>query len=420
MNLEQQAQSVAARDRAAEALACGQPAMAEAHITEALRLDPGDADTRVIEARIRLALQQPLMALHALDAATFYDAAAGDRPDIVVLRLEALIAAGRDDAALAVAEQLIPSFPHDIRFHRYAAGICERLGRAREQVIHLTNLVALSPRDRQAGRTLARLLARENPQQAAALITAGHSLADSADQWQAARWSIDAGRYADAEATYRLLLAALPDDAALWIEAADHADRCGAHKLATKRYLKVIDLNGRHRFAALTSMARAAMHAGQFRAAVWWWWKATRLNASDVESWAALVVCGLSIDRPCLTDRAAARLESIASDDERDAALSRAWLHAVSGQIIDGATRPVEPAEEPASPLTWMLERSAAVLSQQSAKRPGWADTLYHTAVCRAALGDFLEAGECVQAALDINPLYKAATTLAARLPKSA
>ena len=48
-------------------------------------------------------------------------------------------------------------------------------------------------------------------------------------------------------------------------------------------------------------------------------------------------------------------------------------------------------------------------------QHPHWADTHYHAAVCHAALDQPRAAQDQVQAALDINPNYGAAVTLAGR-----
>jgi tetratricopeptide (TPR) repeat protein len=57
------------------------------------------------------------------------------------------------------------------------------------------------------------------------------------------------------------------------------------------------------------------------------------------------------------------------------------------------------------------------VLDRQAALKADWADSFYHAAVCYAAIGRIEQATERVQAALDINPHYKAAAALACRLP---
>lgn len=443
MKLQQQAAILRSADLAETAIGVHRPGDALAHARCALRADPGALRARLLEAQAHLQLQRPHLALAALDALCHYDPAATARPDVMALRIEALAAAGHDESALAQAARLIECCPQDALLHRLAADICHRLGRRDAQINHLRQITRLAPADAAAARTLARLLADENPQAAIAAADAGVAAREPnsdiapidastlAARWEATRWMIAAGRDADAEENFRTLLAAATEDADLWLEAGDHADRMGSHQLASARYRQAIGLDHARQPVAMARLARTLMHAGSFAQAAWWWRRVLRRGDADArgaanhddaacrhEALASLAVCGLCVDRPRLSELARKRLAA-ADGATRRKALGRAWLHAASGQVIARA-REARPPAATASALTWMLQRAAEVLRMQSEKKPGWADTLYHTAVCRAALGDDDEARDCVQAALDINPDYRAATTLAARLPKAA
>jgi tetratricopeptide (TPR) repeat protein len=419
MRLQQHASILESHDRALAALAGGRAAEAQAHVEAAIRLAPGSTQLRLTQARIHLQLHDAPRALAALEAIALYspDDVAG--PDVTVLRAQAMIECGRDADALWLLEPLIASCPRDAGLRRLAAGAAERSGAVDRQVEHLRRIIEDEPSDQVAARTLGRLLAATDPHKGIDLMVSSRPAQKLGAQWQATRWMVDAGRDADAEESYRAMLAAEGDDADLWLEAADHARHMGSHDVATARYRRSLGLAPRNTKAA-AGLARLFMQAGQFGPAVWWWYKVTRIDARNVEAWASLAICGLSADRPGITDRAERRLEPLAGEGARMEALAEAWLDAVCGDVVRQAVAACDPVGITASPLTWILQRSSEVLEQQAQRRPGWADTHYHTAVCRAALGDDETARDNVQAALDINPNYRAAMTLAASLPKAA
>ena len=420
MKLHQHAHALASLDLANTALSAERPVEAIQHAMEAGRLDPASVPARLLVARIQLELQRPSDAITSLDAASHYDADDQHALDIAVLRAIAIVADGRDQDALPLLSELTDQCPADAHLHRLAAAACQRVGKTEAAIKHLQRVVALEPSDQAAARSLARLLAPHDPQASIDFIQPASRRGSAVDQWQATQWMRQAGRHRDAEENYRLLLATSPNDPPLWIEAGEHAQNIGSLDVAITRFMHAINTQGSHQASARAGLARAFMHAGRFEQAAWWWWKTTQCDRHDVDAWASLTVCGLCGDRPHLVDLAQKRLHQLADDDAAMFAMAEAWLHATTGDVIRSATEPARSHLPTASPLTWILQQSADVLTDQAAKKPGWADTLYHSAICEAALGEHEAARDHVQAALDINPNYKAAMTLAAQLPKAA
>ena len=420
MKLHQQAQATASLDLAQTALSADRPHDSLLHATEAVRLDPASIDARLLLAKIQLELQRPADALTSLDAASHYDGQGERALDMAVLRTLALTADGRDDDALPLLSELTDQCPDDAHLHRMAAAACERAGRADGAIHHMKRVVELEPGDQAAARTLARLLAASDPQAGIRFLQQNRPTLSLADQWQATQWMRQAGRHRDAEENYRRLLATSPSDPTLWIEAGQHAERLGSLDVTVDRFMQAIATQGPHQAAARAGLAQAFMHAGRFEQAAWWWWRAAQCDRSNVDAWASLAVCALSADRPHLVNLAQRRMLALTDEDATMFSMAQAWLHATTGDVIRSATQVATTAPPTASPLTWILQQSADVLAEQAAKNPGWADTLYHSAICEAAMGDHQAAREHVQAALDINPNDRAATTLAARLPKAA
>lgn len=420
MKLHQQAQATASLDLAQTALSADRPFDSLRHATEAVRLDPASVDARLLLAKIQLELQRPTDALTSIDAASHYDGEGERALDMAVLRTLALVADGRDGDALPLLSELTDECPDDAHLHRVAAAACERVGRNDGAVHHMKRVVELEPSDQAAARTLARLLAASDPQASIRFMQQNQQNPSPAEDWQATQWMRQAGRHRDAEENYRKLLATSPSDPMLWIEAGEHAQLLGSLDVAIARFTHAIEIRGSHQASARSGLARAFMHAGRFEQASWWWWKTAQCDRANVDAWASLAICALSADRPHLVDLAQRRMDALADEDAAMFSMAEAWLHATTGDVIRSATESAKPAMPTASPLTWILQQSADVLAEQAAKKPGWADTLYHSAICEAALGEHEAARDHVQAALDINPNYKAAMTLAARLPKAA
>ncbi len=434
MKLHQHVLVMESLDRARTLLRADRAAAALGPALEAVRIDPGCADGRLLLSQIHLKLGQADLALAALDAATQYEASGHGRLDFTLARAKALMADGRDLEALPLLNSLIEQCPGDAQLHRLASASSERAGDIDAASRHMQQVVALEPGDRAAARMLARLLAPTDPAAGLRFIDAAdcdepepsrQSSPAQATQWQTTQWMRQSGRLRDAEENYRQLLPQSPDDAALWIEAGEHADRLGALEVARERLIHAAQIAGDHLGRARTSLARSRMHAGDFAGAIWWWWKAANCGPTDdaehaIDCWASLAVCALSADRAHLVELSQRRLQALANDDDQMLAMADAWLHGSSGEVIRAATQQNATSLPTASPLTWILRQSADVLGEQARRKPGWADTLYHSAVCEAALGENAAAREHVQAALDLNPNYKAATTLAANLPKAA
>lgn len=420
MKLRQHASALEMLDRAKAALAADRPAQALQHAMASLEASPDSIEAMLLIAKLHLITQSASDAMRMLDRASLHDDSSSHQTSIDSLRAQSLWALNRLDESIALFTTLIAKHPSDAQLRRLCAGVCEQAGRNDEAIAQLEHSLKLDPSDATAARTLARLEASHNPEASIDRLERTTSSMNSAMQWQRTQWMKQAGRDRDAAEAYRELLAQSLDDGSLWIEAAEHADRQGSLALATQRYQHALETRSCDKTLAITGLARTFMHAGQFAQATWFWWQATRLNQTSTQAWAGLIVSALCCDRGHIANQAQKRLESIADEDERSFALAEGWLEAGAGEVIQRLTQPAKAPAITASPLTWILQQSTQTLSTQVVRKPGWADTLYHTAICEAALGETDCAREHVQAALDINPNYKAATTLAARLPKAA
>ena len=420
MKLRNQANAIEALDQARIALRVGHAAQALIHVMESRRLDPDHLDALLLCARIQLSLHRPADAMATLDLASLVDQAGDHSFDLQLLRAQSLSAAGRHSESLGLLEQLIKQCPTDTYLRRLAAAAAQSCSQIDTAITHLQSIIKLDASDDISIRTLAQLLSTRDPQSSIDLLQPENSVRRDAMQWQTAQWMKQAGRQRDAEETYRQLLAERPEDGSLWLEAAAHASQNGSLDVAIERYQHALALRLADPLATRVSLARTFMHAGRFDQAVWHWWRATMLDGNHPEIWAGLIVSAHCCNRAHLIELAQKRFEPLCDEDERIFLLTESWLDAGAGEVIHRVTEPSQPPVATASPLTWILEQSAQVLSTQIVRKPGWADTLYHTAICEAALGDDESAREHVQAALDINPNYKAATTLAARLPKAA
>jgi len=112
-------------DRAESALAAGLLDDALASAQESLRLNPDNAEARLLEARIRLRRCEPKLALTALDNRDRVDPddKSTQRPDVMLVRATALAGAGRSDLAVALMERLAHEFADDAGVLRALAGL---------------------------------------------------------------------------------------------------------------------------------------------------------------------------------------------------------------------------------------------------------------------------------------------------------
>jgi tetratricopeptide (TPR) repeat protein len=412
MNLQRSEQTQALVLRAKTALDAGQIDAAEAHVSDALRLCPGLPAARLLEARIHLRRQRAGAALASLDALDRYRTQDRSTPETAFLRAQALLDAGLNDLALTLLRKLAAEYADDVRPHRMLAGLLLKRGATAEAVIHLRRVVELAPSDRGSRILLAEAIGADKPQDAVDAL--GQDPADGdEDHLRLARWLRRAGREREAEELYVRLLRDIRDDAGLWIEAGELADALGAYVLAVQRLGRAVALGGAERARALAALARVHMHAGRFATAGRCWFTALRRGANQLEAAAGLIVCAQAADRPRLARRMVRVLNQRSGENERRHVLARQWFHAAGGREI-ARLRLDDPGA--ASPLAGLLTTAMQTLEQASRENPGRADTHYHLATCQAALGDAPAAAQEVQAALSINPRYKAAENLRLRL----
>jgi tetratricopeptide (TPR) repeat protein len=300
------------------------------------------------------------------------------------------------------------------------------------------------------------------------LKTGGDTFAPAAIQSNATRYEHatylkQAGRLADAEAVFLELAERTPLDGILWLELGTIADESGAIELALDRLTKSVSCAGDHQIKAASRIATVAMHAGRFgQAAVWWHRVAqsrqvTQLRICEQDrdenqnaqtetqtavAWAGLVVTATCAQRPRLAQLAYKHLvtvtentsESELTNEEcglevtrnqtlRQHLLTRAWVHASSGEVIHCATQ-FDPDRQisdggPDRLMNRLLNRAVHTFTNMDDEQHRWADTYFHTAVCEHHLGNAEEASQAVQSSLDINPNYRAAARLAAQLNQS-
>jgi tetratricopeptide (TPR) repeat protein len=389
-------------DEASAALADQRHDEALSLVQQVLRAHPGDLEARLIEARIQLARRRPRASLDALNALELHDDARRGRPDVAMLRLDALAAAGEYSLALKLASRLADRFPDDDRAHRAKAHAALQLNHVDEAADALREVVRLCPNDRAASDTLASLVAAHRPDEAIDLLQRHR---DPLQRRQVARWMVRAGRWRDARELYRELLRDQPDDEVLCDEAGRLADACGD------------DDEAMHLLRDTAALAEAHMHAGRLAEAGRCWWRLVRRAHADVRAWTGLLICAVETGHERAARFAARHLDVHASRHERQHAMAGLWPHAACGLAVARAMRATdEHAISPPSPLQTMLRKATATLDRQTRRHPRRADAHYHLAVCRAALHESGAAERAVSEALRLNPNYAAASHLAVRL----
>jgi len=417
-NLDNQTQAQHHLDRALAALDANLPERADTHIDQCLQLDPGNLLARVAQARVALANNRPQQALTALDGADLYDSGGRDCPDIAMLRAQTLIRCNLDDMARAELLRLTEQLPDDVRPHRMLAElfICgEMLDDAIEQMRHV---VRLEPTNSVARRTLAELLQERDPEASSYLLLHDDAAASNpVAQLLAARLCRKAGRLRDAQELYDVLLEDRPDDPTVWIDAGELADAMGADTLAIARLERAVELASSDRSTAIASLARAHMHAGRLATAGRCWWRSARYRQDNVHAWAGLLVCSLACGKSTLAGRARKTLDLHWSKTEHRAAIADIWPDACCGVVVrQNICTDATPTPQIASPLNDLLAGAAEAFERYGNEQPARADTCYHLALCRDALGQKDDATRAVQAAIRINPSYAAAQDLAEQL----
>lgn len=221
------------------------------------------------------------------------------------------------------------------------------------------------------------------------------------------------GDLASAETLYTKLLARHPDDAALWLDAGLLADEMGEAETAIARLRHAATMNDAGRAAAWGALATVLMHAGRTVEAGGAWWRAVRRDPLDARAWVGLMLCAHVAGRARLVRRIDRRLDGRASRQQRRQTAAELWPHVAASVAL----RDAEVAQHrPASPLMALLRQSARALERLAQRHPDRADARFHLAICHEALGQTHTAAASLQRALDINPRYAAAQTMAERI----
>lgn len=418
-----------ALDRAQLALAGNLLDVALQHTRAALHLDPDHAEARLLEARIRLRRHEPKLALNALDNRDHTTPAPGshaeksdtaaNRPDVAMLRATALAAAGKIDLAVTIMEALGKEYPDDAGVLRALAGMQIHDQRGRDAAETLQRVIELDPADRAASRLRSDLLADHDP--AAALEALGPI--DASNRRRAARLCKQNERFAEAEAHYADLLATLDAEGAaqpqLRREAAEVAEVMGENQKAIDRLeavTKTAEMNDQDAAEALRRTGRLHLNAGRWGEAARAYRQAVRRLPSDPEAWAGLVTVAHMAGRKRLMNRADKSLRRLTEREERRNLLAKLYPHAIGTPISTADKSDELPAAVADSPLQRMLADASMVMAKSAEKHPNRADVHYHRAVCNMSRGETAAAGDSLEKALEINPRYVAAQTLADRL----
>lgn len=415
MNLTVHQQAADHLAHATLALQAGAIDEAHARISECLKLEPGNLNARVIEARVALARNQPRQAVQALDSHGYYDTDIDPSPEVTLLRIEAMARCGLEKIAAVLAGRFARQFPDDPRAHRTLADLHLRAGQSADAMVHLRRLVELSPSDRAATALLAKLLEADQPDAALAVLGAGDELdRDPAAMLRAARLLKSVDRLRDADEMYERVLTHEPHDANVWLEAGALAASVGAMPLAERRIREALRLGVRDRARAWSELAQICLRAGRPARAGRCWFNASRCDGDATAAWAGILVCAMLTNRPRLRERADRYLTLHASQQERRQLLASLWPNAAAGRVVAGTRLKHDLAtRRQATPLQSLLSRSAATLRDQVEQHPRRADAHYHLAVCLDAMGQTEDAAVEVEEALQINPRYETARRFA-------
>lgn len=367
-----------------------------------LRSQPDHLEARLLEARIHIARCRPEATLMSLDAIDLHHESQRGRPDVAMLRLDALMAAGEHTLALRLADKLARAFPDDPRPHTTAVEAALQLNRTDRAAEALRELVRICPSDRDRRLKLAELVESDRPDEAIALLRQER---DAAQRSRVARLLVRVGRLRDAEESYRALMAQRPEDMALREEAGRLADAMGQDELAIKRL---------HDPA---SLAEAHMHVGRLATAGRAWWRAIRRGDAGVRAWAGLLACAIETGHEKTARYARQYMDLHITRQERQLALASIWPHVACGLAIHrAATQSDQQDLSPPSPLHALLRQATATLQRQVKRHPRRADAHYHLGVCRHAMGEGAAAEQAASEALRLNPRYAAASRLAMQL----
>ena len=166
-----------------------------------------------------------------------------------------------------------------------------------------------------------------------------------------------------------------------------------------------------------TAHAIALLHTGRRREAGRAFFRAARIAtrsgapAAAATAWAGLALSAQLEARDNLRQRADAKLASLTDRAGRRALVGKLYAHTVTAPDPRRA-----PAPGTGSPLQSLLDDAADTLARAAVRHPARADVHYHRAACDAARGETAAAARSLRCAVQINPDFAAARSMAERL----
>jgi tetratricopeptide (TPR) repeat protein len=422
MNLDRDLQARDLGNRAVLALEAGLFEEAFERITRSVHLNPQNAATRLVQAKVELALQRPAGALAALDFHDLYAPHQRDLPQVACVRAQAMVMDKKTFKAQQILQRTVSDYPESAMAHRLLAQVLLATHQRIDAIRHLATVVKLEPNDAVSTRTLATLLEESDPRKSLLLM---QSLSDDArtpdEMLYQARLHKKLEQLCEAETIYDALINSEISDPCIFIEAGKLADEMGEYDRAVDRLEKVTTCSEKVAFEALCELGIVHMHAGNFDQAGLCWWKASRLERTQSRPWAGVLVCALASGKPSLVSRASDMLDQRCNPITRRELVASLWMHAATGKTINQQTKAEAVIPQLiASPLETMLNHATSILADHAQKFPRRADTWYHLAHCQKAEGMNIDAMESVKNAIQINPKYASAIKLEEALAEAA
>lgn len=414
MNLDRDLQARDYGNRAALALEAGLYEEAFELISRSVHLNPQTPATRLIQARIELAMKRPANAIAALDFHDLFAPHRRDLPEVACLRAQAMFFDKKVFKAQQLLQMTVSAFPEDASTRRLLAQVLLATHQKIDAIRHLSEVVKLDPTDAVSTRTLATLMQETAPRQSLALM---QSLPDDAitpeEMLYQARLHHKLEQLYEAEELYAQLIKSEISDPCIFLEAGKLADEMGENERAVSRLEMVTTCNEKVAFEAWCELAVVHMHAGRFDQAGISWWKAARLERTQARPWAGVLVCALASGKSSLVGRASDMLDQRCNPISRRELVAGLWTHAACGKTINEQLRKKQEAVTVvASPLQAMLSHASDILAEHAQRYPRRADTWYHLANCQQAGDEKDDAIESVKQAIQINPQYATAVKL--------
>lgn len=402
--------------------------------------EPGHVRGRVAEAVALLQMGREDEALVTLDAAEMYagtieanaETTGADVDDEMIrtrqlLRAEILGRMGRNDDAAEVLKGVLEIYGQDREAMAALATLELDMGLGEEAVKLLKGLVEMCPNDRQLCRDLAEAYEITGRTEKAILVYEEMGGCDVC--WEEtilvgdravmglrrARLYRDAGRLCDAARVYGALIAGdASDDVQVACEAAAVAVEMG-DDLCVMRYLEnALSVSPGDR-TAMRMLAEEHMRCGRFVQSGMAWWRLWRMDESDGDVLAGLIVCAMVAKRDRLADRMMAKLSEMLGIVERRRVLGRMWEEAVGGELLDDI---IWRRQQPKSVevLSRLLDETAGGIGQHIEEHSDRADMHYHLAMCYAGTDELESAAKSLDHALRINGGYVAAARMRVEL----